>query len=261
MDMQEYSKNLFIIAGCNGAGKTTASFALLPDKLSCREYVNADEIAKGLSPFQVEKVAIEAGRIMLNRIQTLLHNQESFAIETTLSTKSYKTMMIKAQEQGYQITLVFFWLNSVELAKERVKKRVLEGGHHIPEEVIERRYLRGIQNLFNIYLPISDKVYIFDNSNGKKLLIAEKNFEASLIIHDREKFSLMMGQMKDNHNSVSEQETQYERSTIAEAEMDELKAKILEGLDLAYQKLVEKTRKNGGTLVVERDGKIVHIKP
>lgn len=261
MHMQEDSRNLFIMAGCNGAGKTTASFSLLPDILNCNEFVNADEIAKGLSPFQVEKVAIEAGRIMLNRIQTLLNNQESFAIETTLSTKSYKKMILNAQEKGYQITHVFFWLNSVELAKERVRKRVSEGGHHIPDEVIERRYLHGIQNLFNIYLPISDKVFIFDNSNGEKLLIAKKDLDASLIIYDQGKLLLMMKQMKDDHNSVSEHDASYEKASIAESETDELTAKILKGLDLAYQRLVEKTRKNGGTIVVERGGKIVHIKP
>ncbi len=262
METQEDSKNLFIISGCNGAGKTTASFSLLPDLLNCREYVNADEIAKGLSPFQVEKVAIEAGRIMLNRIQTLLHNNVSFAFETTLSTKSYKELILDAKKKGYKISLFFFWLNSIELAKERVRRRVSEGGHHIPDEVIERRYYRGIQNLFKIYLPISDKVLIFDSSKAEKILIAEKTAEESLVIHDPKKYTLLKGMMKeDNDNFISEQEAQYEKRKAAQEEMDELKAKVFEGLDLAYQRLVEKTRKNGGTLVVEMDGKIVHIKP
>jgi len=147
------TKNLYIIAGCNGAGKTTASYTILPEIIECKEFVNADEIAKGLSPFQPEKVAFESGRIMINRINELLKENESFAFETTLSTRSYRNKIIQAKKQGYTITLLFFWLNNIELAKERVKTRVKEGGHNIPENVIERRYFKGIFNLFDIYLP------------------------------------------------------------------------------------------------------------
>ena len=124
-------KNVYIIAGCNGAGKTTASFTILPEIIHCKEFVNADEIARGLSPFQSEKVAIEAGRIMLNRIDELFSSNESFAFETTLSTKSYKNKIIEAKRNNYTATLLFFWLKNVELAKERVKIRVSEGGHNI----------------------------------------------------------------------------------------------------------------------------------
>jgi predicted ABC-type ATPase len=105
-------KNLYIISGCNGARKTTASFTILPEIIFCNEFVNADEIAKGLSPFQPEKVAFEAGRIMLNRINELLNENESFAFETTLSTISYKNKIIKAKENGYTTTLLFFWLQN-----------------------------------------------------------------------------------------------------------------------------------------------------
>jgi predicted ABC-type ATPase len=181
-------KNLYIIAGCNGAGKTTASYTILPDIIECKEFVNADEIAKGLSPFQPEKVSFEAGRIMLNRINELLEDNESFAFETTLSTKSYKNKIVKAKEQGYTITLLFFWLNNIELAKERVKIRVKEGGHNIPKDVIERRYLKGIINLFDIYLEIVDGTLIFDNSYGKHELIAQKIEDEDLMIFDLEKF-------------------------------------------------------------------------
>lgn len=128
------TKNLYIIAGCNGAGKTTASFTILPEVLNCKEFVNADEIAKGLSPFQPEKVSFEAGRIMLNRIDELMKSKTSFAFETTLATKSYKSKVLKAQADGYQVTLLFLWLQNVELAMERVKIRVREGGHNIENE-------------------------------------------------------------------------------------------------------------------------------
>ncbi|AZI40087.1 zeta toxin family protein [Epilithonimonas vandammei] len=182
-------QNLYIIAGCNGAGKTTASFTILPEILDCKEFVNADEIAKGLSPFQPEKVAFESGRIMLNRIDELFSQNENFAFETTLATKTYKQKILKAKEQGYNTTLLFFWLKNPELAIERVKIRVKEGGHHIPEDVIRRRYYNGILNLFNIYLPIVNHTLIFDNSEGKHILIAEKNSETEINIYNQEKFN------------------------------------------------------------------------
>lgn len=182
-------KNLYIIAGCNGAGKTTASFTILPEILDCKEFVNADEIARGLSPFQPEKVSFEAGRIMLKRIDELFSENENFAFETTLATKSYKEKILKAQENGYFVTLLFFWLKNTELAKERVKTRVLEGGHHIPDDIIERRYYNGILNLFNIYLPIVDQLLIFDNSEGKHKLIAEKNDGEQISIIREEEFN------------------------------------------------------------------------
>ncbi len=182
---------LYIFAGCNGAGKTTASFTILPEILDCKEFVNADEIAKGLSPFQPEKVSFEAGRIMLKRINELLSENENFAFETTLSTLSYKNKIIKAKEKGYRVTLLFFWLQNIKLAKERVKMRVLEGGHNIESNVIERRYFKGIKNLFNIYLPIVDGALIFDNSEGKHELIADKQIDGLLNIINKEKFNLL----------------------------------------------------------------------
>ena len=159
-------KNLYIIAGCNGAGKTTASFTILPEILDCREFINADEIARGLSPFQPEKAAVEAGRIMLHRIDELLAQGVDFAFETTLSTRSYTGRIKEAQSRGYFVTLLFFWLDRISLAKERVEIRVKEGGHNIPPDVIERRYHRGIKNLFELYMPVCDKTMLLDNSHG-----------------------------------------------------------------------------------------------
>jgi len=165
--------NLYIIAGCNGAGKTTASFTVLPEMLDCEEFINADEIARGLSPFNPDKAAIEAGRLMLSKIDRLISNNEDFAFETTLATRSYAKTIIKAKENGYSVTLVFFWLDSVDLAIERVKTRVLEGGHNIPKVVITRRYHSGLSNLFSIYIPICDYWMIFNNSGSPSELIAE----------------------------------------------------------------------------------------
>jgi len=157
-------KKLYIIAGCNGAGKTTASYNILPQILDCKEFVNADEIARGLSPFQPEKVAIEAGRIMLQRVDELMRHGVDFAVETTLATKTYVQKIKKAQESGYIVTLLFLWLRNVELAKDRVEIRVKEGGHNIKEDVIERRYVSGIRNLFELYVPVCDTIILMDNS-------------------------------------------------------------------------------------------------
>ena len=185
------SKQLYIIAGCNGAGKTTASFTILPEVLDCKEFINADEIAKGLSPFQPESVAMQAGRIMLARMDELLQKGKTFAFETTLATKSYKQKIEWAQANGYEVTLLFFWLRNVTMAKERVAQRVAEGGHSIPSQTIERRYHNGITNLFAIYIDMVDICYIFDNSEGRKELIAQKERHKGIIIYNNDKFNLM----------------------------------------------------------------------
>ncbi len=166
-------KKLYIIAGCNGAGKTTASYTILPEILDCKEFVNADEIAKGISPFQPEKAGIEAGRLMLKRIKKLLESEESFAFETTLSTRSYVQLIDRAKQLDYQVTCLFFWLDSEELAISRVETRVKEGGHHIPEEVIRRRYKSGLKNFFNLFLAKVDNWLYINNSGDNYEIIAE----------------------------------------------------------------------------------------
>ena len=166
-------KNLYIISGCNGAGKTTASYSVLPKLLDCKQFVNADEIAKGLSPFCPESVAIQAGKLMLLRIDELLASDETFSIETTLATRSYSELVKRAQEKGYKVTLLYFWLNSPKLAVERVARRVREGGHNIPKDVIYRRYEKGLKNLFNIFIPIVDSWMIVDNGVEPREIIAK----------------------------------------------------------------------------------------
>lgn len=168
-------KTLYIIAGCNGAGKTTASMTMLPEIWKCREFVNADEIAKGLSPFNPEGVAIEAGRLMLQRIDVLLEGAESFSIETTLSTRSYAKLVERAHAKGYVVNLLFFWLNSPQSAIMRVAKRVSEGGHNIPQDVILRRYVLGISNFFNIYKDIVDCWTLVDNSQNPRVVVADND--------------------------------------------------------------------------------------
>ena len=168
----EMVKRLYIIAGCNGAGKTTASYTVLPKILDCQEFVNADEIAHGLSPFNPNSVAIEAGKLMIQRIHELLDKGETFAIETTLATKSYIHLVHQAQARGYCVSLLFFWLRDPSLAIQRVSERVQNGGHSIPRDVIVRRYIAGIQNLFNMYINIVDSWNIYDNSINPRRKIA-----------------------------------------------------------------------------------------
>jgi predicted ABC-type ATPase len=168
-------KRIYVIAGPNGAGKTTASQSLLPVLLDCQEFVNADEIAKALSPFKPESVALEAGRIMLSRINHLLEAGETFAFETTLATKSYKNLLLKAKAKGYETFLIFIYLNSPNLAIQRVKTRVIEGGHNIPQDTIIRRYSNGLKNFFQIYLETVDEWIFIDNSRNEPKIVAEGN--------------------------------------------------------------------------------------
>lgn len=174
---------LYIIAGCNGAGKTTASYSVLPDLLECREFVNADEIAKGLSPFNPESVAIEAGKMMLQRIDLLLNQGKTFAIETTLATRSYASLVNRAHLLGYVVVLLFFYLPSPEMAVMRVAKRVSEGGHNIPIETIYRRYWLGLQNFFNIFAPMVDSWSFYDNIDSPIELANESEVLDSTIFN------------------------------------------------------------------------------
>ena len=166
---------LYIIAGCNGAGKTTASFSLLPSILKCDIFINADEIAREIAPGEVEKVAFEAGRQMIEQINARIRERETFAFETTLSARSYRETILFAQALGYHVTLLFFWLESVEMAIDRVARRVKEGGHNIETEVIRRRYNRGIKNLFEIYIPLVSETMIYNNSFGIPELVVSKS--------------------------------------------------------------------------------------
>lgn len=165
--------NVYFIAGCNGAGKTTASFTLLPEMLDCKEFVNADNIALGISPFQPQFVSFEAGRVMLQRIEHLVRIKADFAIETTLSSRNYLLKIKDWKKEGYELILVFFWLNNPALAIKRIEDRVKKGGHSVPEEIVIRRYFRGIKNLFNYYIEESNYWLVIDNSMETPEIISE----------------------------------------------------------------------------------------
>ena len=189
-------KTLYIIAGCNGAGKTTAAYTLLPEMYKCKEFVNSDEIAKGLSPFRPESVNIQAGKIMLNRIDELLESNKSFAVETTLSSRYYVNVINRAHEKGFVVFLLFFWLHSPEMAIRRVAQRVSEGGHSVPVNIIKRRYHTGINNFFRMYMKKADYWSIIDNTEQPRQIVAVGYMDALSTIYNESLFNKIQQYVK-----------------------------------------------------------------
>lgn len=186
----------YIISGPNGSGKTTASYGVLPELLDCVEFVNSDEFAKHLAPFAPESAYITASRLMLRKVQYLFDRREDFCIETTLATRALIKMVRSAQAQGYYVTVLYFWLNSPNIAIERVAKRVATGGHDIPEETIRRRYNMGLNYLFHSYMPLCDKWILADNSHPPFDIVAEGT-KKGLIINDPVRYNLIRGLVTD----------------------------------------------------------------
>ena len=190
---------LFIISGCNGSGKTTASYSLLPEMLECNEFVNSDEFAKSLSPFDPSSASVSASRYMLMKINYLLEQKADFSIETTLATRSFMGIIRDAHERGYSVTILYFWLNSPELAIQRVRNRVSEGGHNIPEPVIRRRYVMGLQYFFDTYRDLCDRWVLADNSKTPFTVVAEGTKD-SIHIRDEEKYKLIWDTVHEQAN-------------------------------------------------------------
>jgi len=177
--------HVFVIAGPNGAGKSTAAPALLRDLLGVAEYVNADLIAQGLSAFDTQSVAFQAGRVMLERLRQLAARRRHFAFETTLATRGYLPWLRSMRADGFELDLAFLWLPSPEMAVARVAERVRRGGHDVPEAVIRRRYQRGLDNFFRLYRPIAHRWWLFGNATeDAPRLIARGSTGTATEIHD-----------------------------------------------------------------------------
>lgn len=176
--------HVIIISGSNGSGKSTAAPALLQDTVHINDFVNADVIAQGLSAFQPEKAAIQAGKIMLDRLKTLANQGANFAFETTLASRTFAEWIKKLKASGYQFHLVFLWLKDVELAVSRVADRIRMGGHSVPEETIRRRYKAGLRNFFNLYIPIADSWQFYDNSDAERLTLIALKAQNKIKIED-----------------------------------------------------------------------------
>jgi predicted ABC-type ATPase len=186
-----------VIGGPNGAGKTTAAASLLPRGLQIRDFVNADAIASGLSAFAPERVAIQAGRIMLGRLAELARKRESFAFETTLASRSFAPFLRRLQGDGYRVHVIYIWLRRPELAVRRVAERVRRGGHDIPEEVIRRRYRSGLENFIRLFRPLADEWILCDNSEGELQEIARGGREAETSILIQETYDEIERQVAD----------------------------------------------------------------
>lgn len=161
------AKKVLIIAGPNGAGKTTFALELISKSPILYEFINADEIAKGLAPKHPESVALTASKLMIRRLKELLEENKNFAFETTLAGINYLKHLKDAKSKGYNIILFYLWLISPQQAMQRVAQRVKQGGHHVAEEVIVRRYHAGLKNLLTQYLPLTDMALVVNNSLGE----------------------------------------------------------------------------------------------
>jgi len=186
--------DLYTIAGPNGVGKTTYARDFLPQEVRCLEFVNADMIAQGLSPFAPERASMRAARIMLGRLAELVERRESFAFETTLSGRGYARFLREARLAGYRVHLDFLWVPALSVTRHRVAQRVRKGGHNIPEDVQDRRFLLGVRNLFGIYRPLLDHWRIFDNSGTQPFCVAEEK-EGTLLVHVPALFDTLRSQL------------------------------------------------------------------
>jgi len=186
-------KEIILLGGPNGAGKTTTARVLLPEFLELHPFLNADEIARNISPDDPEGAAFAAGRQMIEKMRGLVRDGKSFAFETTCSGKSYLRLLEQCKHDGWRISLFYFWLPKPEMAIARVARRVSQGGHSIPSDVIVRRWYSGVANMRDFYPPLADEAEIYDNTDRKRKLIAEKRGRTGLKIHDPERWALIEG--------------------------------------------------------------------
>jgi predicted ABC-type ATPase len=173
--------NFYVIPGPNGAGKTTFARKFLPQYAECLEFVNADLIAGGLSPFAPERAAILGGRLMLEQIHSLAERGLDFGFETTLPGKTYVKLLQDMRKRGYLIHIFFLWITNVKLALERIELRIRNGGHHIPESIVRRRFDRSLPNFLRFYKPLADSWAIFDNSGDTPKIIAFEESELEIL--------------------------------------------------------------------------------
>ncbi len=164
-------RKVIIIAGPNGAGKTTFAREFLPNEAGCPRFLNADLIAAGLAPFAPESAALQAGRLMLQELERHVAARRSFAFETTLSGRAYLPKIAQWQQAGYRVKLIFLQLDSAEEAMARVAQRVRQGGHHIPDAVVRRRFAAGLANFQSLYAPVVDAWALYDNSGDMPVLL------------------------------------------------------------------------------------------
>ena len=191
--------HLVVIAGPNGAGKSTAAPGLLEGLLGIEDFVNADVIARGLSAYNPEGAAIEAGRIMIARLRELAADERDFAFETTLASRSFAPWIARLRaDQGYIFRLNYLWIPGPELSIGRIKGRVRDGGHHVPDDVVRRRYAGGLRNFFELYQPIADIWMMYDNTDpSARTVIAEGSGNAVDRVYDESTWNVIRGENQE----------------------------------------------------------------
>jgi predicted ABC-type ATPase len=182
MTSSDERPRIYVIAGPNGAGKTTFASRFLPDYVHCTEFLNADLIAAGLSPFAPESQNTRASELMLERMDGLIERRETFSFETTLAARSYRQKIIGWRKSGYYVHLFFLWLPSADMAVARVANRVVQGGHGLPEDTIRQRYARGSANFHDLYRPVVDQWTCFDGSRLPPRLIAQSEGSTAKVL-------------------------------------------------------------------------------
>ncbi len=246
--------DLFVIAGPNGAGKSTAAPLLIGQRLGIREFVNADVIAAGLSAFAPERVAIEAGRIMLRRLDELVDAGADFAFETTLASRSFAPWIARLRaERGYRFHLAFLWLPSPEMAVMRVAGRVRHGGHAVPVPDVRRRYERGLRNFFDLYRPIADTWALYDNSDPPPAVVASRDMGRPEAVSDAARWAAIQGRL-----GTMEPQASYldDREPCL---MGVPASEVTEILARAGREAIARHRALGIPVVIWRDGKPVEV--
>jgi|CXWL01.1.fsa_nt_gi predicted ABC-type ATPase len=248
--------NLVVIAGPNGAGKSTAAPLLIGKRLGIAEFVNADVIAAELSPSDPDAVAMQAGRIMLKRLDALTATGSDFSFETTLASRHFAPWIAKLQrERGYRFHLVYLWLPDVEQNILRVAGRVRHGGHNVSPDVIRRRYANGLRNFLDLYRPIANSWALYDNSTEARL-VAKCELDGSEEIHDAEAWAMIEKQSK-----AREQERAYQAGSktggIMGVPIDEVTAALRDAAHDAWRR----HKALGYPIVILRDGKVVEVPP
>lgn len=243
-----------VVAGPNGAGKSTAAARLLHGALQVQEFVNADVIARGLSGFNPEAVAFEAGRIMLARLRELAAQRTNFAFETTLASRSFVPWLRKLISTGDDCHIVVLWLPSADLAVQRVADRVRRGGHAVPETVVRRRYLAGLQNFFELYRPLAASWRVYDNSGRDPILVAAGEREEVVTVEQSAAWARIRGHAPEMWREAPMQE---ERSRITRIMLET--REVDEAIRLAVRDAFLEHKRERLPVVIWRDGKAVWI--
>ena len=247
--------DLFIIAGPNGAGKTTYARRFLNEELRIGEFVNADLIAAGLSPFAPDKAAFEAGRLMLKRLRDLAARREDFSFETTLSGRAYAPLLREMRAAGYHIWLDFLWIPSLDLTRDRVRQRVAKGGHDIPDEVQQRRFHLGVRNLAELYRPLVHRWRLYENTKEKPHLVAQEEdgvfsiVDAPLLARIEQAASVHF--VSETPPNIVEEPAIFR--------FDENTRASMRAMRKAFADAVLENLRFGLPVVQYRDGKVVHV--